>query len=343
MQRDEEEGGRITEIPRGSNPGIHPFSMEYDKKTEQLPVDTIPSRAASFCGFGPSVPLSTSNIRRIRTLALLIVVSSIIEFGIGGAANHTFRRTVGVPIHGAWWGSLFALFAGLVALICTTERRLWVCFMLSNIGALVAFVGSIVEGIASVYFSSISTVGSVQNVTAMDLYTLHGNSWATQSSKIQNSAVLYFGAPNYKNNVFNCIQSLPKDDLSPMGMSDDAVAACAQNPSTRLPCIASATAYRYQSNACYLFTNVVSGVCGRGDLQLQEGKVDLQGCNVLLSGLPDFVIGSTALLTMICFFSILLSFHLGTLYYQSVKDVSSSRESTVGNPVASAGGLGGSV
>lgn len=244
--------------------------------------DTIPSSAqrgfSAFFGCGPAQgPLSTANKRKIRFVAVLMMIASLIEFGVGGAANHLFRHTVGLSYFGCWWGSLFSLIAGLVAAVfCTAERRLWITFVLSNIASLVALVGSIQEGIGSSTINSIQTVASVQNVTALNLYSSRGNSWQGQSSKIQNSAVRFWGNPTFKQAAFGCISALPKDNMASMGMNDDAIASCSTGSTTQadyIACVTLANAYKFQPNVCYFYTSYLTAQCGRGDLQFQEGAV----------------------------------------------------------------------
>lgn len=166
-----------------------------------------------------------------------------------------------------------------------------------------------------------------------------------------------------------------------MGMNDDAIASCSTGSTTQadyIACVTLANAYKFQPNVCYFYTSYLTAQCGRGDLQFQEGAVgasvpspsspsppslyprpapltrytkpsppplqDISGCETILSDLPDLVAGSTALLVMICALCILQSYHVGSLYYLSIKEISTSiRPSTVDNPVAAAGGLGGSV
>ena len=85
----------------------------------------------------------------IRVLGALIILFSVIEIGVGGAA-YSFLTNVKV---GAWWGSLLPIAAGVLALIYKPRGILIAAIVVSVIGAVVAVIASAVDGASAFIIS----------------------------------------------------------------------------------------------------------------------------------------------------------------------------------------------
>lgn len=273
---------------------------------------TGPKRWFSFCG-PPSAKLSLGQQKTLRCTAFLIVVMSIIELGVGGAAYDVLNGKIAGHAVGMWWGASLPLVAGLVASCCWYENRLFNAYAQSVLAAILSFVAAVVEGIGAQSVSQIQAVGQVINSTAAAYYAIH------PTTSIQGHHPLkYYGNPQASQLLLECLSAEPSNPTALSFGNDDMPCGTAKfgsmtPPASAVACAASVP--KFGTNVCYTWSGYLGG-CGSAILHNPpKGLPAVHNCGQIISVLPDVTVGSTVLLSMLCMLSIIQAYHSGKWYY----------------------------
>ena len=112
-------------------------------------------------------------LKKLRIPAVLLMVLSLIELGLAGAAADTLMfQSVRLGRVGMWWGAPVAIIASILAFSCTVMATpsLLSCLAVSTIGGVIALVGAIVEGMSANRLNLIMSAGQIFNSTAAAEY-----------------------------------------------------------------------------------------------------------------------------------------------------------------------------
>lgn len=299
-------------------------------EVENSTADRIPPSAVAawtwLCGPANTVKLDISVIKKLRCTAILILVFSLIELGVGGAAADILHNGIGRRPIGAWWGAINPLISSIVCIVCVYESRLWNNFSQSVIAAIVSLVAAICDGIASNKVAQILTTGQVYNSTAAAEYVVRGKTTLPAGMHFMN----VYGSPAYEQQIYECLKQTPSNPASLMLDTDDTpiTQGICKGKTNYLSCLqAVSSAPKYSPAVCYTFSGYVGSGCGATILHTPPtGLPQIHNCGEIISVLPDVAMGSTVLLTMICVLCILQAYHSGQLYYRCVKGSSLSSQ-----------------
>jgi len=285
-------------------------------ETDAIPQQTTnPSSWWSLGGWcSGGVKLDLIKQKQLRCLSVLMVLLGLIELGVGGAAADILMGKIGHQSIGMWWGALNPLIAGIVACFTTYEGRLWNLFVQSTIGALVAFVAAVTEGLAANVVSGIVAVGQITNSTGAAEYVRNVVPYKPNQAQGGHFMKLY-GEPSTGPEVISCMKSSPWSPSALSFENDDSLTSpcykwgpnCWSQP-------------KFATNVCY-FQAQGLGYSGCGSATLHPAPPGLpnpHNCGQLLTMLPDFAIGSTVLLSMLTVLSLLMAFYSGKWYYASL-------------------------
>jgi hypothetical protein len=110
----------------------------------------------------------------LKIVACIVILLSIIEFGVGGAAS---SRMVGVVIPAAWWGGLISIIAGILALVAYNRGFIIAASVISSIAILIAIIAAIYDSAArtllpTTYSSLLSASAAINSIIAISAFIL---------------------------------------------------------------------------------------------------------------------------------------------------------------------------
>jgi hypothetical protein len=110
----------------------------------------------------------------LKIVACIVILLSIIEFGVGGAVSST---VVGVVISGAWWGGLISIIAGILALVAYNRAFIIAASVISPIAIIIAAIGAFYDGAArrvlsTTYSSLLSASAGINSIIAISTFVL---------------------------------------------------------------------------------------------------------------------------------------------------------------------------
>ena len=133
-----------------------------------------------------------STLQTMRIFGAILIIVSVIEFGIGAAA-HGYLLSTKIYL-GSWWAGLAALLTGICGVLNKTRGVVTLMITFGTIASLIAVAGAIIDAIASAKFQNVSTclqwsskgsayIGDVddytQTVVSSTCPWVYYNSWDT--------------------------------------------------------------------------------------------------------------------------------------------------------------------
>jgi hypothetical protein len=98
----------------------------------------------------------------LKIVACIVIILSIIEFGVGGAASSIVVDT----LTAAWWGGLLSIIAGILALVAYNRGFVIAAIVISSLAIVVAMSGALNDRAARSYFGDVSACSSISNAGA---------------------------------------------------------------------------------------------------------------------------------------------------------------------------------
>lgn len=102
-----------------------------------------------------------------RVIGAVLIVLSVVEFGVGGTAFGYFTNYS----TGGWWGAIASFIAGILAVISKPRGVTIAGAVISSIGILAAIAASYLDAIDFLFFSSLQTCVSSSSGTFYGVLT----------------------------------------------------------------------------------------------------------------------------------------------------------------------------
>ena len=123
-----------------------------------------------------------TSILMMRIFGVLVVIFSVVEFGLGGAASGFLINPA--VYNGSWWAGLIPFAVGICGIVTKNRGGVTSIIVLGIIAALVAFAGLIVDALMSSNFSNLTTC-----IQAVSPYPLSGKTDTSSINTLDASCV----------------------------------------------------------------------------------------------------------------------------------------------------------
>ena len=104
--------------------------------------------------------VQASTLQTMRILGVILIVFSVIEFGIGAAA-HGYLSSTTIYL-GSWWTGLAALITGICGVLNKTRGVVISMITMGAIATAVAVAGVVIDAIAAAEFSNLTMCGQLK-------------------------------------------------------------------------------------------------------------------------------------------------------------------------------------